>query len=143
MFHVKHMDNDKIYKLLYKLALKSANNGDIPVSSLIVYKDKIIAKGYNNKEKHKKILGHAEINAIKKAEKCIGDWRLNDCVLITTLKPCKMCAEVINSSRISNVYFFIDQESSNYDYNYIKINDKSEYIIKYIKLFNDFFKNIR
>ena len=142
MFHVKHID-EKVFELLYKLAVKSAKNGDIPVSSIIIYKDKIIAKGYNNKEKNSDILGHAEINAIKKAEKRINDWRLNECILITTLKPCNMCAEVINSTRISKVFYILDQENTNYSYKYTKIDHKNEYIDKYKELFYNFFKNIR
>ena len=143
MFHVKHINNNEIYKKLYKLAIKSAKNGDIPVSSIIIYKEKIIAKGFNNKEKNNNALGHAEINAVRIAEKYIKDWRLNECVLITTLKPCKMCAEVINASRISKVYYILEQDNTDYEYNYEKITENSEFIDKYIRLFNNFFKKLR
>lgn len=143
MFHVKHMSNDDIYKLLYKYAYKSAKNGDIPVSSLIIYDGKVIGKGYNNKHKTKNVLGHAEVNAIKQAQKKMGDWRLNDCILISTLKPCNMCAEIIHTARINEVYFLIDQTETNYKYKYKQIFDNNIYITKYEELFNNFFKTIR
>ena len=143
MFHVKHKKHIKLYELLYKLAVKSARSGDIPVSAVIIYNDKIIGKGYNNRQKNKNILGHAEVNAIKQAEKYIKDWRLNDCILITTLKPCNMCAEIINASRIKKVYYLFDQENTNYKYNFEHMFDNNEYIEKYKQMFDEFFKNLR
>ena len=143
MFHVKHIKDIDIYELLYKMAVKSAKNGDIPVSSIIICEDKIIGKGYNSRHKNKEILGHAEINAIKDAEKHIKDWRLNNCILITTLQPCDMCAEVINASRIEKVFYILDQENLKYEYKYEKIVDNNEYIEKYKQMFDDFFKNMR
>ena len=143
MFHVKHLKDINTYKLLYKLAKISYKNGDIPVSSIIFYEDKIIGKGYNNRQKKKEVLGHAEINAIKEAENYLKDWRLNNCVLITTLKPCDMCMEVINASRIDKVYFILDQGSINYDKNFIMIEEENEFIKKYKHMFDMFFKNLR
>lgn len=137
------MSNDDIYKLLYKYAYKSAKNGDIPVSSLIIYNDKIIGKGYNNRHKSKNVLGHAEVNAIKQAQKKIGDWRLNNCILISTLKPCDMCAEIINAARINEVYYLINQSDTKYKYNFKQVFENSMYITKNEELFNNFFKNMR
>ena len=142
MFHVKHINN-KMYEILLKLSEKSSKNGDIPVSSIIVLNKKIIGKGYNNRHKKKNVLGHAEINAIIDAEKTLKDWRLNDCLLITTLKPCNMCSEVIKSVRIKKVYYILDQENTSNDLEYEKINIYNEYIDKYKILFNNFFKNMR
>ena len=143
MFHVKHSKNIDYYKELYYLALKSFKIGDVPVGCIIIYNNKIIGRGYNNRQKKGNILGHAEINAILNAEKKIKDWRLNNCILITTLKPCKICAEVIKESRISKVYYLINQEKVNYDYNFNKINDNNKYINKYNELFTAFFKKLR
>lgn len=142
MFHVKHID-ESIYKELYKLAEKSAKSGDVPVSSVVIYNDKIIGKGYNDRQKKNNVLGHAEANAIRSAEKYINDWRLNGCTLISTLKPCDMCAEIIRSSRIDEVYYIFDQEESSYDYIYKKLDVDNKYIRRYKKMFDDFFKNLR
>ena len=142
MFHVKHIDNSYL-NILYKLALKSYDNGDIPVGAIVIYNYEIIGKGYNNRQKNNNVCGHAEINAIKMAENKLGDWRLNDCILISTLKPCKMCAEVINTSRISEVFYLIDQNDVDYDYIFNKIEEKSEITDKIKELMNNFFKNLR
>lgn len=142
MFHVKHIDNCYL-NILYKLALKSYDNGDIPVGAIVIYNNKIIGKGYNNRQKNNNVCGHAEINAIKMAENKLGDWRLNDCILISTLKPCKMCAEVINTSRISEVFYLIDQNDVDYDYIFNKIEEKSEITDKIKELMNNFFRNLR
>ena len=142
MFHVKHKENN-IYKELYELAIKSAKNEDVPVSSIVLYNNKIIGKGYNNRQSKGTVLGHAEVNAIKQAEKQINDWRLSECTLICTLKPCFMCAEVIRSSRIKNVFYILDQEMFNYNYDFKQIDENNEYIDKYKELFNNFFKKLR
>lgn len=90
-------------------ALKEAQKAyalkEVPVGAVIVYQDKIIARGYNLREKNQSVLAHAELQAIKKAEKKIGSWRLEDCDLYVTLEPCPMCAGAIIQSRINHVYF--------------------------------------
>ena len=92
-----------------KEALKEARKayllGEVPVGAVIVYNDKIIARGHNTRETEQTVLGHAEINAIKKASKKIGSWRLEDCDIYVTLEPCAMCSGAIIQSRIKNLYF--------------------------------------
>lgn len=84
-------------------AKKAAANQDVPIGCVIVYKDKVIARGYNRRNKDKTTLAHAEILAIKKASKVIGDWRLEDCTMYVTLEPCQMCAGAIVQARIPKV----------------------------------------
>ena len=90
-----------------KEALKQAKKayalGEVPIGCVIVYGDKIIARGYNRRNTDKNTLAHAEITAINRASKKIGDWRLEDCTLYVTLEPCQMCAGAIVQSRITNV----------------------------------------
>lgn len=88
-----------------KEAKKAFKKKEIPVGCVIVYKNKIIAKAYNRREKTKLITSHAELIAIQKAEKKLKSWRLNECILYTTLEPCNMCEEAIIQSRIKNVVF--------------------------------------
>ena len=135
---------DKYMPLLYSLAEKSYKYKEIPVGAIIIYNNKVIGKGYNTKESKKDILGHAEIMAIKQASRYFNDWRLNKVMLLTTLKPCLMCNEVIKASRIDKVYYILDQNNIIYDNNYImlEMNDNL-YFKKYQKLFSDFFKEIR
>ncbi len=78
---------------------------EVPVGAVIVYNDKIIARGHNTREVDQSVLGHAELNAIKKANKKIGSWRLEECDIYVTLEPCPMCSGAIIQSRIKNLYF--------------------------------------
>lgn len=136
------IDLDKYMPLLYKLVLKSYKNGEIPVGSIVIYNDKVIGKGYNTRQSSYNVCGHAEINAIKQAEKSLKDWRLDNCILVSTLKPCNMCSSVINESRIDKVYYLFDQDGI-INNNFIKIDSNSEYKNKINELFNDFFKKMR
>ncbi len=71
---------------------------------MIVYEGKIIGRGYNRRKTDKNTLSHAEIIAIRKASRVMGDWRLEGCQLYVTLEPCQMCAGAIVQARIPEVY---------------------------------------
>lgn len=94
---------EKYMKEALKQAKKAYALGEVPIGCVIVYEDKIIARGYNRRNTDKNTLAHAEITAINKASKKMGDWRLEDCTLYVTLEPCQMCAGAIIQSRISKV----------------------------------------
>lgn len=83
-----------------RLALK---HGEVPIGCVIVYEGKIIGRGYNRRNTDKSTLAHAELTAIKKASKYIGDWRLEGCTLYVTLEPCQMCAGAIVQARVDEV----------------------------------------
>ncbi|MCI8669655.1 MAG: nucleoside deaminase [Lachnospiraceae bacterium] len=87
-----------------KQAVKAEQLNEVPIGCVIVYQDKIIARGYNRRNIDKNTLSHAELNAIRKAAKKLGDWRLDDCEMYITLEPCQMCAGAIVQSRIKKVY---------------------------------------
>ena len=76
---------------------------EVPIGCVIVHKEKIIARGYNRRNTDKNTLAHAELLAIKKATKKLGDWRLEDCTMYITLEPCPMCAGAIVQARIPRV----------------------------------------
>lgn len=84
-------------------AKKALVNEDVPIGCVIVYQGKIIARGYNKRNKKKTTLAHAELDAIAKASKVLGDWRLEDCTMYVTLEPCQMCAGAIVQARIPQV----------------------------------------
>lgn len=88
-------------------ALKQAKKADkideVPIGCVIVYEDRIIARAYNRRNTDKNTLAHAELLAIKKASKVLGDWRLEDCTMYITLEPCQMCAGAIVQARIKRV----------------------------------------
>ena len=104
--------NEQYIMEIIKMAEKAFRCNEIPVGCIIVKNGEIISRGYNVKENNKTIFGHAEIIAIKKAEKELGDWRLNDCELYTTLFPCPMCASAIQQSRISKVYYILPSNNN-------------------------------
>ena len=91
---------EKYMKEAIKQAKKAYALNEVPIGCVIVYEDKIIGRGYNRRVTDKNTLSHAELNAIKKASKKLGDWRLDDCEMYITLEPCQMCAGAIVQSRI-------------------------------------------
>ena len=98
------MNNDERYmKEALKQAKKAALIDEVPIGCVIVHDEKIIARGYNTRNKLHSTLGHAEISAIKKASKVLGDWRLEECTMYVTLEPCPMCAGAIVQARIPKV----------------------------------------
>lgn len=97
--------NESFMREAIKQAKKAASIGETPVGAVIVHKGKIIARGYNKREKNKCVLEHAEINAIKKASNVLGGWRLPECDMYVTLEPCPMCSGAIIQARIDNLYF--------------------------------------
>ena len=127
-----------------KEAKKAYKKGEIPVGSLIVKDEKIIARGHNLVETLKDPTAHAEMIAIRRATKKLKNWRLTDSVLYTTLEPCEMCKHAIEQSRISKVVYGCGS-------NYYKLNKKftfkkkvePELQKKCSDLLRQFFKRLR
>jgi tRNA(adenine34) deaminase len=132
---------------------KAYQKGEVPVGAVIVKDQEIIAKAHNLKETKKDALAHAEILAIQKAQKKLGDWRLNECTLYSTLEPCPMCAGAIIQARISKVVFgaydlkwgaagtitnLFEENLFNHNVEVIYSNNK-----ECSKLLSDFFKSLR
>lgn len=96
---------DFFMKEAIKEAKKAYRKNEVPIGAVIVYRNKIISRGYNLREKKNNALMHAEIIAINKACKKLKSWRLEDCELYVTLEPCPMCAGAIIQSRVKNVFY--------------------------------------
>lgn len=94
---------EKYMREALRQAGKAAALGEVPIGCVIVYQDRIIARGYNKRNSQKTTLGHAELTAIQKASKKLGDWRLEGCTMYITLEPCPMCAGAIVQARIPQV----------------------------------------
>ena len=86
-------------------AEKAFESKEIPIGAIVVQNDKIIGRGYNQREQLNDPTAHAEIIAITAAANTIGDWRLNKCILYVTKEPCPMCAGAIINSRLKMVVF--------------------------------------
>ena len=95
--------DESFMKQAVKQAKKAYDKLETPIGCVIVHEDKIIARGYNKRNMKKNTLAHAEILAINKASKVLGDWRLEDCTIYVTLEPCPMCAGAIVQARIPRV----------------------------------------
>ena len=143
---------NKYIELAFEEANKSKDIDEVPVGAVIVYKNKVIAKGHNLSNKDS-VSNHAEIIAINEAIKELNDWRLNECEMYVTLEPCPMCAGAILKSRIKKIYIgtssniksnkktiesiFNNKEYyHNVDYEYLNNKDCS-------KILTDFFKEKR
>lgn len=96
-------EDEKYMKEAMKQAKKAYALGEVPIGCVIVREGHIIGRGYNRRNTDKNTLAHAEITAIRKASKVVGDWRLEDCTLYVTLEPCQMCAGAIVQARIPKV----------------------------------------
>lgn len=97
--------DEKFMKKAFILAKRAYNLDEVPIGAVIVKDGEIIATAYNKREKSFDATAHAEILAIKKACKKIGDFRLIGCDIYVTLEPCVMCMGAILNSRIENLYF--------------------------------------
>lgn len=99
----KYTQDEKYMNEAIKEAKKAYRLGEVPIGCVIVYEDKIIGRGYNRRKTDKNTLAHAEISAIKKASRKMGDWRLEGCTMYVTLEPCQMCAGACVQARIDKV----------------------------------------
>jgi len=96
--------DEKLDKKFMRAAIAQARRAEkleeVPIGCVIVYEGKIIARGYNRRNTDLNTISHAEMNAIRKASKKLGDWRLEGCTIYITLEPCQMCSGAIVQSRI-------------------------------------------
>ena len=122
---------EKYMREALRYAALAAKDEETPIGAVIVRGGEIVSFGRNRREKHKNALGHAEIEAINKACKKLGGWRLPGCEMYVTLEPCPMCAGAIVASRIEKVYIGAKDEKSGafgscFDLNSFPLNHKPE-----------------
>lgn len=136
---------NKYIEEILKESELSSNNLDIPIGAIVVKNGKIIGRGHNTRVNVPDVTNHAEIIAIREAEKHINDWRLDGCDLYVTLYPCDMCIEVIKAARISNVYYLLEKDNKNKsDYTNIEMLNDNVSRETYKEKLSMFFKdNIR
>lgn len=146
-------EQEKYMKAALKLAHRAAEEGEVPVGAVVVCDGKIVGRGRNRRETKKNALHHAEIEAIEKACKKLGGWRLHRCDLYVTLEPCPMCAGAIINSRIRRVYFgAYDNKAGSFgsvaNFNLIPYNHKPEIYGGIMEdecsaMLSEFFKKLR
>ena len=104
MMRMRELSEDEKYmREAVRQAKKAYALGEVPIGCVIVKEDRIIARGYNRRNTDRNTLAHAELQAIRKASRAVGDWRLEDCTMYITLEPCQMCAGAIVQARIPRV----------------------------------------
>ena len=99
----KMSEDERFMKEAIRQAKKAYALEETPIGCVLVHEGKIIARGYNKRNKKKNTLAHAEIIVINKASRVLGDWRLEECTMYVTLEPCPMCAGAIVQARIPKV----------------------------------------
>lgn len=100
---IQQKQDQRFMREAIRQAKKALALGDVPIGCVIEYEGKIIGRGYNRRMADKTVLAHAELIAIKKACRKMGDWRLEGCTMYVTLEPCPMCAGAIVQARIPSV----------------------------------------
>ena len=131
-----------------KEAKKALKQKEVPIGAVIVKGDRIISRGYNKTEKKNDPTAHAEMEAIKKAAKKLGDWRLNGCSIYITVEPCLMCFGAIKNSRISRLVYGIEEPDFGSIKHLKKLPESLEisggiFKEQSRKLLQDFFKKLR
>jgi tRNA(adenine34) deaminase len=104
--------NNECDQKFMKIAIESAKiaeeNGDVPIGAIIVHKNQIIGKAYNQREQLKDPTAHAEIIALTQAAAALENWHLNGCTIYVTLEPCPMCAGALVLSRMDRLVYGCD-----------------------------------
>jgi len=110
------MSDNKVDDSFIRAAIEQAkiaeDNGDVPIGAVIVHQNRIIAKGYNQREQSQDPTAHAEIIALTAAAAEMGSWRLNGCTMYVTLEPCCMCAGALVLSRIDRLVYGCDDHKA-------------------------------
>jgi tRNA(adenine34) deaminase len=106
------MESNKEDERYMRLAIQQAQiaeeNGDVPIGTVIVYKNQIIGKAYNQREQLNDPTAHAEIIALTQAASFLESWRLHDCTIYVTLEPCPMCAGALVLARMDRLVYGCD-----------------------------------
>ncbi len=145
----KNQENrNKHFAHALRLAKKALACAEVPVGALILKDGEIVATGYNTKEHKHDIFGHAEITALKKATKRLKTWKLEDCVMISTLEPCVLCAAAIAVARIKECIFLAKdptvfsqkirkeiflQPTTHTKLTFVKVDEAAELLKKFFK----------
>ena len=98
-------------EIALKMAQKAFNRGEVPVGAVIGRGERVISAAFNQRERHKNALHHAEVLAIDKACRRLGSWRLDDCVMYVTLEPCQMCMGAAVNARLARVVYGAKSDS--------------------------------
>ncbi len=144
---------EKFMNRALRVAKKGLSEGEVPIGAVVVYENKVVAKGYNRRAKLQLASAHAEMMAIDKACKVFHSWRLPEgCELYVTLEPCPMCMGACLNSRVDKIYFGAYEQKGRSLTNQLAeanlLNHKTEVVggiqeKACSKILGDFFSNLR
>lgn len=103
-----HSTDEQYMRMAIDQAYIAEENGDVPIGCVIIHKNRVIAKAYNQREQLHDPTAHAEIIALTQAAEFIGNWRLHGCTLYVTLEPCPMCAGALVLGQLDRVVYGAD-----------------------------------
>lgn len=123
------MFNDEYFmKIALQEALIAYEKEEVPVGAVVVYNNRIIAKGHNLTETLNDVTAHAEMQMITSAADALGGKYLKDCTMYITLEPCVMCAGALAWSQISKVVIGARDERRGFMAKNISLHPKTEII---------------
>jgi tRNA(adenine34) deaminase len=97
--------DDHFMREALKESHKALESGEIPVGAVVVSRDRVIARAYNQTEKLTDATAHAEMLALTAASNYLGSKYLNECTLYVTLEPCVMCAGALYWVQLGRLVF--------------------------------------
>lgn len=109
-------DDNYFMKQALLEAQKAAEKGEVPIGTVIVHSNHIIARGHNLTEQLIDVTAHAEMQAITAAANYIGGKYLKDCTIYVTMEPCVMCAGALGWSQISKLVYGASDEKRGYSF---------------------------
>ena len=119
----ENLKKNKFMSAALKEAEKAKNKNEVPVGAVVVFENKIIARGHNLREKTQSFHAHAEFIAMMKASKKLNSWRLDQCDVYVTMEPCPMCAGAMIQSRVKKVYYATQDLKSGVAHSIINLFD--------------------
>lgn len=91
---------DPFMQVAIEEAQRGADEGGIPIGSVLVKDGKIIARGHNKRVQENNPILHGEMDCLFNAGR-VGSYK--DTVIYSTLMPCFMCAGTIVQFKIPKV----------------------------------------
>lgn len=120
------MDKDNFFMLeALKEAKKAYDADEVPVGAVLVFENKIIARGHNQVESLKDATAHAEILCLTSGSAYFNNWRLNNTTLYCTLEPCIMCAGAIINARVERLVWAAKDVRMGANGSFINVFDKT------------------
>ena len=107
-------DDEEAMREAIALARRAFARGEVPVGAMVIRGDEVLGRGSNRREATSDPTHHAEIEAIRRAARKLGTWRLDDCSLYVTLEPCPMCAGACVNARIRKIVYGCEDPKAGY-----------------------------